>query len=75
LIFDFWIPDLRICIEFDGKQHFEPIEWFGGVDKYETSKVKDAIKNKYCADNDIKLIRISYKDYSNIEKILNDEIK
>ena len=28
--FDFFLPDLNICIEFDGKQHFESIDFFGG---------------------------------------------
>ena len=74
LIFDFWIPDLKICIEFDGKQHYEPIAYFGGEDKFKISKIKDDIKDKYCLDNNIKLIRISHKYFSNIENILKKEL-
>jgi very-short-patch-repair endonuclease len=62
LPFDFYLPDLNICIEYDGEQHFNSINYFGGNERYEFIKINDSIKNKYCIDNEIKLIRISYKD-------------
>ena len=49
--------------------------------KYDYSLVKDVdcrlkveIKNKYCIDNNIKLIRISYINIKNIDKILNKNL-
>ncbi len=74
LPFDFYLPEYNICIEFDGKQHFEPINFFGGKDAFNKTKINDNIKNKYCSDNNIKLIRIPYYNYENIEHILNDEL-
>lgn len=65
LPFDFFLPDLNILIEFDGIQHYKPISQFGGEDEFKKTKIKDGIKNKYCLDNKINLIRISYQD--NIE--------
>lgn len=62
LPFDFYIPDKNILIEYDGIQHFEPVKLFGGIKEYEKTKLKDKIKTEYCIKNNIKLIRISYKD-------------
>ncbi len=74
LPFDFYLPNYNICIEYDGEQHFKPIKYFGGQKAFQSQQQKDEIKNKYCQDNKIKLIRISYRDYENIEKILNKEL-
>jgi very-short-patch-repair endonuclease len=72
--FDFFLPHKNICIEYDGKQHFEPIEYFGGYDSFESQKKKDSIKNKFCMENNLKLIRIPYYQYKDIEKILQNEL-
>lgn len=75
LPFDFYIPDENICIEFDGKQHYESSSFF---QKYETLSKRnelDNIKTIYCKDNNIKLIRISYKEIKNINNILINKLK
>jgi hypothetical protein len=69
LEFDFFIPINNLIIEYDGIQHFKPIEFFGGEKAFQDRILKDQIKNEYCLDNDIKLIRISYKN--NIKGELN----
>lgn len=74
LPFDFYLPDYNCCIEYDGKQHYKPSSFYGGVDSFIGAKVRDTIKNIYCEQNNIKLIRIPYWDYKNIEKILNKEL-
>lgn len=74
LPFDFYIPSLSIAIEFDGKQHYTPIQFFGGVQGFNMTKKHDELKNKYCYDNNINLIRIPYTKYNEIEQILNDKI-
>jgi len=75
LPFDFYIPSKRICIEFDGKQHFEPIEHFGGLETYERLKVNDKIKSDYCEDNFITLIRLRYDQIDNIVETLTKYFK
>ena len=70
LPFDFYLPKYNICIEFDGEQHYRPIEYFGGQKSFENQKRRDCIKDMYCLDKQIVLIRISYLDYNNIEDIL-----
>ena len=79
LPFDFAIFNdngtLNCLIEFDGKQHFEPVNRFGGEKGFRQRQHNDQIKNQYCKDNNIKLIRIPYWDFDNIEDILNEELK
>lgn len=63
-----------MIIEYDGIQHFKPVYAYHieNPEAYlELVKRHDEIKNKYCRDNNIKLIRIPYTDYNLIETILD----
>ena len=60
LRFDFYLPDYNTLIEYDGMQHFKPIEYFGGEKHFNTQKQNDEIKNQYCESHKINLIRIPY---------------
>ena len=75
LPFDFYIPSMRMIIEFDGKQHYQPVEHFGGQKTYETLKINDKIKTDYCEDNYINLIRIKYDQIEKITEILWENMK
>jgi very-short-patch-repair endonuclease/Zn finger protein HypA/HybF involved in hydrogenase expression len=75
LQFDFFLHAINVCIEYDGIQHFEPVKHFGGQHRFNDLKIKDEIKSKYCNDNGIKLIRIPYTEFKNIEIILKNELK
>lgn len=70
LPFDFYIPKTKTIIEYDGKQHHEPVEHFGGEEYFKIIQIRDKIKNDYCRLNNINLIRIQHKDYNKIETIL-----
>lgn len=71
LPFDFYLPEYNVCIEYDGIQHFEPIEYFGGQEYFEKIQINDNIKTQYCINNNIELIRIPYTLSENeIEKIV-----
>ena len=74
LPFDFYLPDYNTCIEYNGKQHYEPIEYFGGNERLEIQKKHDKIKKEYCEQNNIKLICIPYWDENNIEEILTKQL-
>lgn len=74
LKFDFYLTKHNICIEYDGRQHYEPIDTFGGVCEFNKTIKRDEIKTKYCKDNNIKLIRIPYWSYKIIKDILNESI-
>jgi Zn finger protein HypA/HybF involved in hydrogenase expression len=75
LLFDFYLPDYNTCIEFDGELHFRAVKHFGGEKELNNIHYRDNIKNQYCIDNNIKMIRISYKEINNVEIILKDLIK
>jgi Zn finger protein HypA/HybF involved in hydrogenase expression len=60
LPFDFYLPNLNTCIEYDGEQHFKPVIRFGGEDGFIRVQKSDKLKNQYCKKNGIKLIRIPY---------------
>lgn len=75
LPFDFYLSDYNCCIEFDGEQHYTSKEYFGGEEGFEKTKIRDNIKNEYCRDNNIKLIRIPYWEFDNIKNILKHELK
>lgn len=70
LPFDFYLEDFNMCIEFDGVQHFKPIEFFGGQKDFENRLRNDKIKNEYCLENNIRLKRIKYNE--NIDSIIKE---
>jgi len=73
----FWdekMTQLRMLIEYDGEQHFRWIEGMMIKEEFETLQIHDQLKNKYCKNNNIKLLRIPYWDFNNIEKILMREL-
>lgn len=74
LKFDFYIPQKNMYIEYDGIQHYEPRSRFGGEKEYLLQVKRDNIKNEYCKKNKIKLLRISYKNYKNLNFILTNNL-
>ena len=73
LKFDFYLPNYNMCIEYDGEQHFRPIKYWGGLEGFKKLIIKDELKNLYCQENDLSLLRILYKD--NIIETLEKNIK
>ena len=54
LFFDFFIKSLNICIECQGRQHFQFIKHFhGDKEKFYEQKRRDNLKLEYCLDNDL----------------------
>lgn len=76
LPFDFKIVkhENLVLIEYNGKQHYEEREFFGGAEQLKIQKRNDLIKNEYCEKNNINLIVIPYWDFNNIEEILDREL-
>jgi very-short-patch-repair endonuclease len=74
LPFDFYLPEQNICIEYDGEQHTKSNIKFGGEKEFEKRKMNDEIKNNYCKNNNIKLIRIPFFKLKEIYDILKKDI-
>jgi len=70
LSFDFYLPEYNLCIEFNGQQHYNSYNYFGGVEKLKCVQKNDNIKIKFCKSNKIDLLIIKY-DENIIEKLKN----
>jgi len=73
LPFDFYLPDYNTIIEFDGYQHYYEVKMFGKLSRIQKH---DKIKNNYCKENNINLLRIPYWELENetIEKTIDVEL-
>lgn len=63
LPFDFYLSDYNLCVEYQGIQHFQPVPYFGGQEKFEYYSRHDSIKREWCSEEDNpNLLEITYKD-------------
>lgn len=72
LRFDFAIfnkdNQLIQLIEYDGRQHFEYSKnWNQTKEEFEILKENDKRKNEYCKEKQIKLVRVNFLDYNNLD--------
>ena len=63
-------------IEYDGKQHFKAIDYFGGEEALKNTQYRDSLKDKYCKANNIPFLRFNYKQSENdIKDLLLKQLK
>lgn len=74
LSYDFYLPEYNCLIECQGKQHYEPIDIFGGVDFFEIQKEHDERKRKYAQLHHYNLLEIKYTEKNQIEAILSKSL-
>ena len=74
LPFDFYLKDYNLNIEYDGIQHFVPIEFFGGEEAFRGVQKRDAIKTQWCQENEVNLLRIDYREMD-IESLIVQKLK
>lgn len=82
LPFDFAVLNddnsVKCLIEFDGEFHYKEAPFSNCTDKnlrsFKYTKIRDEVKNKYCEDNNIPLLRVPYweRDNGNIENIVHE---
>jgi len=73
LPFDFYLPKFNTCIEYNGRQHFDVIQQWGGDLGLLDRQKKDKIKVDYCRNQKINLISIKHDEddiLKNIKAIL-----
>jgi hypothetical protein len=70
---DIFIPDLNIGVEYQGKQHTSPVDFFGGEGSFEENKKRDFRKKKLCLENGCVLYEVFPEDdfFIFVEKIYN----
>ena len=67
LPFDFYVPQHNALIEGDGIQHFEErAQFHQNIEGFALQQQKDQIKNTFCRENGIHLLRISYSELDNV---------
>lgn len=74
LSYDFYLPKHNCLIEYQGGQHYNPIEFFGGIEKFHIQQEHDNRKREYAKTHNIKLLEIPYWDFENIEQILESRL-
>jgi hypothetical protein len=81
LRWDFRIETLGdpLFIEYDGGYHYEPIRRGSmtkeqAEERLKNTQRRDAIKNDYCEDNCLLLLRIPYWEKKNAKKLVSDFI-
>ena len=70
---DVYIPSLNVAIEYQGRQHYEPLEIFGGEENFKIQQHRDIKKKQLCAENGVKLIEWKYDilpSLDNFKKLL-----
>ena len=70
---DFYLPELSVGIECQGRQHFKPIEWFGGDVGFESCQERDKLKNELCSENNIKIVYYTKESDINKGNIYTDK--
>ena len=72
--FDFYVPSQRLLIEFDGRQHYENSELWGGKEELDEIQRRDAIKDRFAERKGYRLLRIPFYDCDNIDTILLEQL-
>lgn len=71
LPFDFYVPEDNTLIELDGRQHFKEIPYFDQREGLAIRTRRDTIKDQYCTDKGINLLRIGYSELDNLTNDLD----
>lgn len=72
--YDFYLPDLNLLIEYDGEQHYRPVEFFGGEEYFRKTRERDQDKNFLAKTLGFRLIRIPFRSFDVIESFLSRAI-
>jgi very-short-patch-repair endonuclease len=73
--FDFYVKELQLLIEFDGRQHFEDIPFFNKREKLSDRRLVDQEKINWALENKFHLVRIPYWQIDRIAEILDPIIE
>lgn len=75
LSYDFYLPAYNLLIEFQGIQHYQITERFGGEEQFVKQVEHDKRKREFAFQNGIRLLEINYNQLKDIEKVLSSEIE
>ena len=59
---DFYLTDKKVVIEYNGRQHYKAVKFFGGKEGLKNTQVRDLIKKTWCEKNYINFEIIKYDE-------------
>jgi hypothetical protein len=59
---DIFIPNLSLAIEYQGEQHFKPVERFGGQAAFHEGQQRDKRKRQLCKKNGVELVYFTHAE-------------
>jgi len=59
---DIFIPKLQLAIEYQGRQHYEPVPFFGGEEGFRQAQERDRLKAKLCYENGVTVVFFRYDE-------------
>lgn len=68
---DIYIAKIKLAIEYQGQQHFMPIDFFGGEDGFQKAKERDKEKKSKCKKNGVDLVYFTYKENLSEELVVS----
>lgn len=74
--FAVYVDDKTLIIEYDGRQHYHPVKYFGGRWRFFLQRWKDSLEKLECKDRNFPLLRIRYDvPLEQVESIVIDFLK
>ena len=71
---DIFVPSKKLAFEYQGKQHFEPIDFFGGEESFQYTQKRDQRKRLKCRSEGVTLVEWRYDEPINSE-VLEAKLK
>ena len=68
LRFDIFLPEVGVAIEYQGEQHYRPIERFAGKQGFEKTRERDQLKRQRAKEAGVKVVEFKY------DEVLTDEM-
>lgn len=59
---DIFVPELGLAIEYQGRQHYDPVPFFGGEDGFQKTRERDELKARLCSQNGVTLVIFRYDE-------------
>lgn len=73
---DIFLPDIPLAIEYQGGQHFQPIEYFGGERAFQKLKELDERKKELCKSNGVTLLYVApEQNFNEVIRLIKPYIK
>jgi len=59
---DIFLPDQNAAIEYNGRQHYEAVGFFGGEAGFRATTTRDEIKKRVCSENGVHLFFVRWDE-------------